>query len=377
MPLFDTAGLRIPAPNEPALGRGLSVLVGPDAGATLDALLVKQSAITILAPPGQTAMVVPPEELAASVEAVSPMVGLFTSGTTGQPRLVFHELVALTQATNQNHRGRVWGLLYRPERMAGLQVLLQAVSSRASVVEPLRGATIEDIISEFERHGVDSLAATPSSMSQFLALPSHRGLDLKFISLGGEIVSQRILDKLGESFPEAEVRHIYATTETGSVFSVSDGKAGFPLSYLDRQHASGRYVRIAEGQLLVSWKADDGKKTAEIRTGDLVEFVDDRALFAGRTDDVANVGGNKISLHRVENSLAAMEGIEDCRAYAIPNPFLGEVIGVDIKLSGRKLSQKEVRNFLSTRIPKFGLPAVVRIVDQIELSESFKKKRAL
>lgn len=61
-------------------------------------------------------------------------VGLFTSGTTGTPKLIFHLLSDLLPRTNQSINNFRWLLCYHPMSFAGLQVILQAVISNNVLV---------------------------------------------------------------------------------------------------------------------------------------------------------------------------------------------------------------------------------------------------
>jgi hypothetical protein len=71
------------------------------------------------------------------------------------------------------------------------------------------------------------------------------------VTLGGEVVDQQILDSLRRTFPHARIVHIYATTELGRCFSVTDGRAGFPARYLTEPTADGVVLGVEDGELVV------------------------------------------------------------------------------------------------------------------------------
>ena len=71
------------------------------------------------------------------------------------------------------------------------------------------------------------------------------------ITLGGEVVDQAVLDRLKNAFPKSRLVHIYATTEMGRCFSVNDGLAGFPASYLKAPLPDGVELKIEDGQLMI------------------------------------------------------------------------------------------------------------------------------
>ena len=96
-----------------------------------------------------------------------------------------------------------------------------------------------------------------------MSCPVER-LALRQITLGGEIVDQKILDAL-KHFPAREDHHIYASTEAGVGFAVRDGRAGFPAAYLDNPPPGIRLAVDEQGQLLLKSDCDEQ------------EYVDDRS----------------------------------------------------------------------------------------------------
>lgn len=303
-------------------------------------------------------------------------IGLYTSGTTGNPELHFHPLHELKKASKSSHPGKVWGLLYQPFRMAGLQVILQAWATDATLVEPEPGSTPLAFLDEFIDEGVDSLSGTPSRWRSLLSLEKFRLLPLKHITLGGEIADQVILDKLSSFFPLAEIRHVYATTETGPVFSVSDRLEGFPVSWMHRELSSGKRLSLSNGELVVSnGQAAQGGTQKVVHTGDLISQQGDRFRFIGRSGDVVKVGGVKVSLSDVEKHCNAIPGVADTLARAISNPFVGAVIQAELQWKGQPLSDQEVRKILMKSLPKPAIPAVILSVETLDLSDSFKKVR--
>lgn len=303
-------------------------------------------------------------------------IGIYSSGTTGTPKLHFQSLSLLVSAARADHPARAWGLLYTPSRMAGLQVALQALASNAKIVEPKSGSTLSETLQEFAENGVDSLSATPSRWRTILGSDHLPGLLLRHISIGGEITDQRLLDSLKSKFPQSSIRHIYATTETGPVFSVADGLEGFPVEFLDRKLASGRRLKIIDGELVVNVPATGNPGFAKsIHTGDLVSTGENRVLFSGRVGEVVNVGGIKVSLSEVERQCNLIPGVIDSQATGIRNAFMGFLISIDIHWTGDPLSAQEVRTHLRKSLPKAALPVFINDVSGLKLSTNHKKKR--
>jgi acyl-coenzyme A synthetase/AMP-(fatty) acid ligase len=302
-------------------------------------------------------------------------IGLFTSGTTGSPVLHLHSIESLKSATKFPHPGKVWGLLYPGSRMAGIQVILQAWANGVNLIDPHRTNDPQELIEGFVDSGVDCLSATPSRLRLLMSLPNFRKLNLRYISLGGEIADQKLLNNLSEIFPTSEVRHIYATTETGPIFSISDGREGFPEDLLSRTLSSGKRLEIDGDELLVSWLDEATQAESKIRTGDVVHRSAGRIVFLGRRGDVANVGGVKVSLAQVEQFCRLVPGVIDAQAKSQPNPFLGSVITVELLWENTPLEDNYIREILLNHLPKHGIPAVMNHVQRINLSDNFKKMR--
>ena len=150
-----------------------------------------------------------------------------TSGTTGHPKMVSHTLAGLARTVRPVRPGApvpVWGLTYEATRFAGLQVVLQAVLGGGTLVLLPLSAPIGDRLAGFAAVDVTHLSATPTLWRRMLMHPASAALSLRQITLGGEIADQALLDTLRTRFPDAQVTHIYASTETGVGFSVRDGR---------------------------------------------------------------------------------------------------------------------------------------------------------
>ena len=91
---------------------------------------------------------------------------LMTSGTTGVPKMVMHDLAGLTaaiQARSPADGAHVWGTFYDIRRYGGLQIFLRAVLGGASLVLSSAGEPIADHLARLAKHGVTHLSGTPST----------------------------------------------------------------------------------------------------------------------------------------------------------------------------------------------------------------------
>ena len=161
---------------------------------------------------------------------------LLTSGTTGVPKLVMHDVAGLTAAVTSPKRcGRRRGmghLLRHPPLRRFANVSSRRARRRFAGTFSSAGEPIADHLDRLAQHGVTQLSGTPSQWRSALINPTIRKIAPRYVRLSGEIADQAILDRLRATFPQAAVGHAYASTEAGVAFDVNDGLAGFPASYI-------------------------------------------------------------------------------------------------------------------------------------------------
>lgn len=314
-----------------------------------------------------------------------------TSGTTGSPKLVAHTLAGLSGSVKKDHvRGKEyrWGLLYDLSKYAGLQVYLQALVGGSILLVPDGASSLAQQIEYLASNDCNALSATPTLWRKILMLPASQNLPLKRITLGGEIADQAILEALAGQFPAAKIGHIYASTEAGVGFAVSDGLAGFPKAYL-AESPQGVLMKVINDLLFLkssnvsktilnvdSYKDSDGY----VDTGDLVELKGDRYYFRGRASGLINVGGNKVYPEEVEQVLLSHEQVRLARVYGKKSHLMGSLVACEIVVSNVDENsvtefKKQVRRHCSRLLPDWKIPALFRIVDDIDSSDSGKQIR--
>jgi len=271
-------------------------------------------------------------------------------------------------------------------------VILQCLVNHGTLVLAELGTRATTVAALMKKERVEYVSATPSYWRQFLLqVPPVDVADfpLKQITLGGEAVDQTILDRIMQLFPAARVVHIYATTELGRCFSVSDGRAGFPASLLEGVSRDAVGLKIDDGELLArsenamqSYDRLSGTEASPpsdwFRTGDLVERREDRVYFVGRKSDIINVGGNKVNPTEVEQIIRELPGIIDLLVYRKSSSVTGELVACDLVLApGVEASavKKALGLHCASRLTPYQRPRFVRVVDAIQLSRSGKKKR--
>jgi acyl-CoA synthetase (AMP-forming)/AMP-acid ligase II len=214
-------------------------------------------------------------------------------------------------------------------------------------------------------------------------------LPLKQITLGGEIVDQNILNALKHEFPEARIIHVYASTEAGVGFAVTDGLAGFPESYVDNEIAGVNVKVSSDGILMLRnnklhqlkvGNAENTKVSADyILTGDLVAYVVGRYEFKGRENSTINVGGNKVQPEEIEEVIRGLSAVKLVSVSSKKNAITGELIVATVVPSSKDIDTDTLKKMVLKQCRKclegFKVPALIRMVEDIETNASGKIKR--
>ena len=88
-------------------------------------------------------------------------VTILTSGTSGQPKPVRHTWQTLARAARSAPPQR-WLLTYRPNLYAGLQVILQCLMNKGTLVLPSSGMSAHEVVALMAAAKVEYASATPS-----------------------------------------------------------------------------------------------------------------------------------------------------------------------------------------------------------------------
>ena len=304
---------------------------------------------------------------------------ILTTGTTGHQKGARHEWsrVAASVRHPDGSPGVRWLLAYNLHQFAGIQVLLHVLMSRATLVVP-GSRRPRDVVAVLRELGVTHASATPTfwrTVVPHLDRETARSLPLRQVTLGGEAVPSSLLDELTSLFPGARISQIYGATEFGLGVSVRDGRAGLPVSLLERDCEADVQLRVVDGELhvrsrigMLGYHGENEVDDDWRPTGDLVDVRGDRVHFVGRATDVINVGGVKVHPFPVEELVARVPGVRLVRAYGRPNPITGQIVAVDVVAdpsSDTAVLERAVRDACRS-LPRPNQPRLVRFVADIE-----------
>lgn len=225
----------------------------------------------------------------------------------------------------------------------------------------------------------------PVMMQQLLTSPRFGGPDttsLFGLGLGGGASSRTLLASMIERKPDAIGGSGYGLTESngigaavgGDQFVYKPGSCGWPLPIVDVRIGDHPSHPLPAGQAGVIWLRSPTvmagywnlpEETAEalrdgwLDTGD-TGYVDDEGFLhiSGRVKDLINRGGEKVSAAEVEACVCEMPGVEEAAAFAIPDPQLGEAVGLAVR-AAPGLNEAAIRDFIGQRLAGYKIPARV------------------
>jgi acyl-coenzyme A synthetase/AMP-(fatty) acid ligase len=315
---------------------------------------------------------------------------LFTSGTTGAPKMVVHSLAGLTGAIKrgENRDTVVWGTFYDIRRYGGLQIFLRALHDGGSLVLSDAKEPVGDFLVRLGERGVTHMSGTPSHWRRALMSPAARAMSPRYVRLSGEIADQAILDNLAAFYP-ARIGHAYASTEAGVGFDVNDGREGFPAAMIG---APGDVeMKVVDGTLRIRSPrtafgyVGAGAALADpdgfVDTGDMLEQRGNRYHFAGRKGGIINVGGLKVHPEEVEGVINRHPQVRMSLVHPRKSPITGAIVVAQVVLREEGSEARtgalrsEILDLCRAGLAQHKVPVMIRFVPALSVAASGKLER--
>lgn len=313
---------------------------------------------------------------------------LFSSGTTGTPKAMVHDLGKLVE-TYRDKRGKNLNLLVFLlfDHIGGLNTLFNSLSMGTTLVIP-ENRDVDYICRLIETWHVHVLPASPTFLNLLMISQAYKHYDLtslKMITYGTEAMPESVLFRLKELFPRVRFLQTFGTSETG----IAQVKSKSSTSTLIKIEDPNLQYKVVAGELWLNSKTrvlgylnapmDNFTPDGWYKTGDLVEETLDGYLrIIGRNSDVINVGGQKVLPVEVESVLMQMEEIVDCLVLGESNPITGQVVVAEVVLKPGVDSTsigKNIRLFCKDKIARYKIPVKIHAVAQLNVSSRHKKIR--
>lgn len=317
------------------------------------------------------------DEIVNAVQQSTSKITIFTSGTTGQPKEVIHNISSLTRSVRigDNYVGQIWAFAYNPTHMAGLQVFFQAFENKNTLVNVF-GQSRNEVYQFINEYQISHISATPTFFR--LLLPYEYSYpSVMRVTLGGEKSEEHLYASIHQIFPNAKINNIYASTEAGTLFAAKGDCFLIPLIIREK-------FKVEDNELLIHksllGRSDSFTFSGEFyHSGDLIEWVDEEKgvfRFKSRKNEMINIGGYKVNPGEVEDILLETDGIKQVLVYGKSNSVLGNILCADImKDVDNTLTELDIRNILKDRLQDFKIPRRIKFVESLSLTRTGKLKR--
>ncbi len=318
---------------------------------------------------------------------------LFTSGTTGAPKMVVHTLDTLAGPVERIlalGAGAIWSTYYDIRRYGGLQILLRALLGGGSIVLSSPNESPAEYLARVAANHVTHITGTPSHWRRALMSPAARDIAPKYARMSGEVADQAIIDKLRTFYPGATVAHAFASTEAGLAFDVDDGQAGFPARLIS-ENGPVAAIRIRDGSMRIRSNRTAlrylGDNMPDLRdaegfvdTSDMIEQRGERCYFAGRREGIINVGGLKVHPEEVEAIINQHPDVQMSLVKARANPITGAIVIAEVVRKPAAEGdpdefRKEILALCRDTLPPYKIPANIRVVAALDVGVSGKLAR--
>ncbi len=307
---------------------------------------------------------------------------LFTSGTTGEPkivRLTYRNHLASAEASakrigiNPEDRWLVCMPLYH---VGGLAILMRSAIYGTTVVLRERFEA-ENIIDALQTEAITLLSVVPTMLLRLLRtwkrdMRNH----LRCVLVGGGPIAPELVQRaIDLGIPIAPT---YGLTEAASQVATSEPSSSYTRPYCVGPPLPGTDVKIEAGEILVRSATLSPDVQGEwLRTGDFGHLdATGRLYVVDRRDDLIVSGGENISPAEIEAVLLSQPSVTDAAAVATCDEEWGH-LPVAFVVTDGSLTADQLLMTCQEQLPRFKVPRELHFVDKLPRTASGKLQRYL
>jgi long-chain acyl-CoA synthetase len=240
-----------------------------------------------------------------------------------------------------------------------------------------------------ERERINSFGGVPAMVWQVLESPSFSKRDLSCVTsvgYGGAPAAPELVRRIQEAFPKVSPGQGYGLTETSSVTTLNGGadyiakpdSVGPPVPVVDVKivDQAGRELPVGEvgeiwirGPNVVSGYWNKPEATAEtitdgwLHSGDLGRVDEEGFVYVlDRAKDMLIRGGENIYCVEVESVLYDHPAVMDAAVVGLSHRVLGEEVAAVVQVvAGREVTEKELQDFVGSRLAAFKVPVRIEL----------------
>jgi acyl-CoA synthetase (AMP-forming)/AMP-acid ligase II len=319
------------------------------------------------------------------VERQHPGLVIFSSGSTGAPKAILHDLSRILEKFRKVRQQKTTLTFLLFDHIGGIDTMLNTFASGGCVVT-VSDRTPELVGKAIEEHRVHTLPTSPTFLNLFLisGVWEQRDLSsLKVIAYGTEPMPEITLKRLHEVFPDVALVQTYGMSELGVLRSRSRDSASLWIKFTGEEFQT----KIVDGTLWV--KADTamlGYLNAPdlfdadgwLNTQDKVEVDGEYLRILGRASDLINVGGQKVYPAEVEGVLLQLSNVEEVAVFGKPHPMMGNIVAARFNLKEPEpldAFKRRMNAFCREHLAKYQIPLFVEIAEASQFGARFKKLR--
>ncbi|HZW14243.1 MAG TPA: class I adenylate-forming enzyme family protein [Noviherbaspirillum sp.] len=305
---------------------------------------------------------------------------LFSTGTTGRPKAILHDLTLFLKRfeTPRPTLRTINFLLF--DHIGGINTLLHTLFNKGVVIAP-ESRTVDSILDTCRKYDVEVLPTTPTFLRMMLmsgAVPSKIPECLKVITYGTERMDQPTLDELCKLLPNVDFRQTFGMSELGIVRVKSEARDSLYM----KVGGEGVETRVVDGVLQIRSNArmlgylnapSPFDADGWYDTKDVVEVKGDYYKVTGRISDVINVGGLKFMASEVERVALTYPNVSLVKATPKQNPITGQHVELLVQPTSANGVDKELLMiFLKERLQPHMVPKRIRI-ESVAVGHRFKR----